>query len=434
MCEKTQVHNIADHQWQLPRREVLMGLLGSLGAATSLSSMRGAAAPSESAGERFWHLVKSQFPLRAGLSLMNAANLCPSPYKVLESVFSLTRDLDADASFQNREKFSRLVEASRRALADYLGASPDEIVIPRNTSEANNIVIGGLDLGEGDDVVLWDQNHPANNVAWDVRARRFGFSVRRVTTPTRADDPEELIAPFRKAHTKRTKVLSFSHVSNISGQRLPAKRLCELARQRDIMTLIDGAQTFGSAQVDVHDLGCDFYTGSAHKWLLGPKEVGVLYVRRERIADLWPSIVGAGWPVANDHDARKLETFGQRDDAAVAAVANAVDFHLAIGKAAVESRIQRLATTLKEQLREIPGVKLRSPMAAELSGGVVVFTIAGVDLQAAYQRLYTKYQIGCAMMGGRFRGIRLCPHIYNPMNEIHRAVAAVAELAKNGTG
>ena len=186
MCEKTPVHNIADHQWQLPRREVLMGLLGSLGAATSLSSMRGAAAPSESDGERFWHLVKSQFPLRAGLSLMNAANLCPSPYKVLESVFSLTRDLDADASFQNREKFSRLVEASRRALADYLGASPDEIVIPRNTSEANNIVIGGLDLGEGDDDVLWDQNHPANNVAWDVRARRFGFSVRRVTTPTRA--------------------------------------------------------------------------------------------------------------------------------------------------------------------------------------------------------------------------------------------------------
>jgi selenocysteine lyase/cysteine desulfurase len=420
--------------------------MGGVGAVAALSSTAGASplpnwaaeytalSSTDAGGEGFWELVKAQFPLRAGLILVNAANLCPAPYPVEETVFGLTRDVDADASFQNRKKFSDLQEDSRRALARYLGAGPEEIVITRNTTEGNNAVINGLDLGKGDEVVLWDQNHPTNGVAWDVRAERYGFLVKRVTTPVLAESPEELIRPFRRALSRTTKVLAFSHVSNVSGVGLPAKELCQMAREREILTLIDGAQTFGAFRVNLHAMGCDFYTGSAHKWFMGPKETGVLYVRRERIAGLWPSIVGAFWEDWREKGAQKFETFGQRDDARLAAVGKTVSFHQHIGEARVEQRVRELTLLLKNELRKIPGVKLYTPMAPELSGGVVVFSVPEVDPRRAFQYLYKRYRIGCAGIGGPFAGIRFCPHVYNLVEEMDKLVAAVADVSKNGVG
>jgi selenocysteine lyase/cysteine desulfurase len=438
------IENVPDGAWQLPRRDLLKCLLGGatavaapllLGPGTPVPSLARAAADlaaGNSSDERFWRVVQAQFPLRPGLAVMNAANLCPAPFPVIETVVGLTRDVDGDASFQNRAKFDGLAAASRRALAAYLGARPEEIAILRNTSEANNAVGNGLDLKPPDEVVLWDQNHPTNNVAWEVRARRHGFTVKRVHTPAQPHTPDDLIQPFREALTKHTKVLALTHVSNISGVALPVKELCRLARERGVRTLVDGAQTFGAMQVNLHDLGCDFYTGSAHKWLMGPKEAGVLFVRRERAAELWPSVIGPGWEGAQHQGARKFETLGQRDDAAVAAVAKAVEFHRTLGPARVEARLRELATTLKREIRKIPGAKLHTPLEPELSLGVVVFALPNVEARKAFQALYTQHQIAGAAMGGEFTGVRLCPHVYNPMADVERAVAAVADLAKRG--
>jgi isopenicillin-N epimerase len=210
------------------------GVLPALGFATerqkTLRARAAALSPGNAGDEAFWALVKDQFPLRPGLILMNAANLCPSPYSVAETVFAFTRDVDADASFQNRGKFNDLHDQALAALARYMGADADEVVITRNTSEGNNTVIAGLDLKPSDEVVLWDQNHPSNNVAWDVRAQRYGFTVKRVPTPARPQSPDDLLAPFAEALTTNTRVLAFSHVSNVSGVALPAKALCTLAR------------------------------------------------------------------------------------------------------------------------------------------------------------------------------------------------------------
>jgi len=199
-----------------------------------------------------------------------------------------------------------------------------------------------------------------------------------------------------------------------------------------ILTLIDGAQSFGSLRVDLHAIGCDFYTGSAHKWLMGPKEAGVFYVRRERIAQLWPLIVGSGWSEERQQDARKFESLGQRDDPTLAAVGRAVQFHQSIGVDRVEGRIRELAAALKTELESIPGVRLKTPREPEVSAGVVIFSIAGVTPSTAAKYLYSKYRIGGAGLEGKFSGVRLCPNIYNTMEEIDRAVAAVKELASKG--
>ena len=441
------IQNFPDDIRGLPRRQFMKHLFGGAAALAvspavsfgdnkltleDLKDSTGKLPSSDYNEEKYWKLVKEHFLIRKGLIMLNAANLCPSPYPVQQKVFHLTRDVDSDPSSINRRKFSGLREEARKALAQYLGASPDEIAITRNTSEGNNIVIGGLTFKPGDEVVIWDENHPTANIAWDVRGERYGFAVKRVKVPAKFKSGEELIEPFRNAITARTRVLCFSHVSNVSGVALPVKEICRMAQENGVLAHVDGAQTFGSQVVNLHDIGCDFYTGSSHKWFVGPKEVGVLYVKKERISDLWPSIVGVGYSNAKERGARKFETLGQRDDARIAAMATTVEFHNTIGKARVETRIRSLTQALKRKLQEkIPDVKFRTPLEPEFSGGVVIFSIPGIDLNKALNTFYKKYNIGCAVFGGDLGGIRFCPHIYNTGAEIDKAVHAVLDLIQS---
>lgn len=444
MHKDQNIQNFPEDVQGVPRRRFISQLIGGTAAAAVLP----AALLSEKRAEmteigrlssttkrfeideaRFWRLVKKQFLIREDLIMLNAANLCPSPYPVQQQVFDLTRDVDRDCSSINRAKFSKLQEKARAGLAAFLGADADEIAIVRNTSEGNNIVIGGLTFKTGDEVVIWDENHPTANVAWDVRAQRYGFKVKRVKAPEKFSNFEDLARPFLEAINDRTRLLSFSHVSNISGIALPVKDICKKARAKGVLTHVDGAQTFGSQVVDLHDLSCDFYTGSAHKWFCGPKEVGVLYVRKEKIEDLWPSIVGVGYPNAAKRGATKFETLGQRDDARVSAMGTTVDFHNTIGKTRIEARIKFMASFLKGKLKQqIPNIQFRTPLEPEMSGGVVIFSAPELDLDSVLNTLYHEHNIGCAVFGGISGGVRFCPHIYNTLDEIDRAASAVASL------
>jgi selenocysteine lyase/cysteine desulfurase len=423
------------------RRGFLKKLTGSAAALSLFPALklraRGAelaqAAASETASEEFWRLVKEQFIIKEGSIMMNAANLCPAPHTVIEQVCSFTRDEDSDVSFQNRAKFDALREQARKKIATYLGASEDEIAIVRNTSEGNNIIVGGLGLKAGDEVVILDQNHPTNNVAWDVRAARFGFAVKRVSVSSPPASQEEVLAAFHSALTAKTKVLAITDVSSTTGLRMPTRELCRMARERGIYVHVDGAQTFGVLEINLHDLGCDSFAASSHKWFMGPKEAGVLYVRRERIAEIWPAVVGVGWGdkvEAAARGARKFETLGQRNDATLAAMGAAVDFHNLIGPARVEARVRQLTTRLKEGLRKIPGANLLTSMSPELSAGVCVVRFDGIDHRKVYEALYAEYAIAGAAIGG----IRLSPHIYNTLEEVDRAAAAIAKLTQRVRG
>ncbi len=358
---------------------------------------------------------------------MNAANLAPAPRSVIERVMEITYDVDGDVSFQNRARLSGLQGNARSAIAEYLGAEPDEIALVRNTSEANNIVIGGLELGVGDEVLLFDQNHATNSVAWDVRGARYGFGVRRVGVPDGVDDPDEVRDAFLNALRPETRVLAFSDISNVSGLRLPVRDICGACRERGVYTHVDGAQSFGAVEVDLHELGCDSYASSSHKWFMGPKEGGVLYVRAERIPEIWPHIVGVGWGSDVEPSAagaRKFETLGQRNDATLVGMGAAVELHYSIGPDRIEARIHELASHLVEGLRGIRGLRLVTPAAQALRAGVVVARVETDAGRRVYERLYEEHGIAGAATGG----LRLCPHIYNTREDVERAVEAVARL------
>ena len=411
------------------RRQFLVGVSGGavlLPTALEASRFQTRPEPGGEHGESYWEEIRRQFSFRDERVPMNAANLCPSPRVVAEEVSALTHDIDRDCSSQNRRKFVTLQEASRAKVAATLGVSPDEIALVRNTSEANNIINNGIPLEAGDEVVVWDQNHPTNNIAWEVRAARFGFAVRRVATPMHPSGVDELAATFERVLTPQTRVLALTQVSNVSGIKLPVAELCEVAHRRGIHVHVDGAQSWGALDLDLRALGCDSFSASAHKWFLGPKEVGLLYVKLEHVGRLWPGVVAPSWgreiepsPIG----ARKFESMGQRDDAALAAIGTTDDFHARIGGGRIETRIVSLATRLKEGLHDV-GYTLLTPMAPEISAGVCIAGVAGSDRGAVVQGLYEEHGIAGAGTGG----LRLCPHLYNTVEHVERAVRGASAL------
>ena len=411
------------------RRLFLQRLAGSTAflpaAVASLAELRPALAATTGIESR-WGLVRQQFPFDESKVPMNAANLCPSPRAVTEQVVRFTNDIDHDCSFNNRGKFGKLLEESRRKVAEGIGADPDEVALVRNTSEANNVINNGLSLGKGDEVVIWEQNHPTNNVAWDVRSARRGFSVRRIAVPKQPENEQALVDAIEAALTDRTRVLSITHISNVSGIRLPVKAIGAVAKRRGVYYHVDGAQSWGAVALDVHDMGCDSYTASSHKWFCGPREVGLLYVKKNRIGELWPNIVAPSWGKKAETDlrgARKFESFGQRDDSRLAAVGTMADMHAMLGPAAVEARLYALVQTLKKGLRDA-GATLVTPMDEKVSGGVCIVEVPQKNRKDMVNAMYDKHGIAGSATGG----LRLCPHLYNTMEHVERAIAGVTDL------
>ncbi len=383
------------------------------------------------AGERFWDSVRQQFLLEPGLSVMNAANLCPSSAPVLESMYRNTRDMDRDPSMDNRVKMSEGKEATRRLLADFLRVTPEEIVITRNTSEANNLVSSGIDLEPGDEVVVFSDNHPSNLQAWQEKAKRFGFAVRTVQQVNPHPGLEYYVQAFTREMTPRTKVLALTHLTSTVGDMLPVKELCRISAERGILSLVDGAQTFGVMDVDLSVLQPDFYTASAHKWPCGPKEVGVLYINRRSHARIWGTIFSA-YPGAVGIS-KTFEGFGQRDEPAIIAFGEALKFQDQIGRKQIEARSRDLTQALIAGLKEIDGVKIWTHADPARSLAVVSFLPGSLDPRKLGEALYKNDRIGTMIRGGSDRsGLRLSPHIYNSMGEVERALDGLRRYMKTG--
>ncbi|HJR60478.1 MAG TPA: aminotransferase class V-fold PLP-dependent enzyme [Vicinamibacterales bacterium] len=383
------------------------------------------------AGESFWRAVRAQFVMPPGLAVINAANLCPAPAPVIETLRRETDHVDRDPSPQNRARLSQAREAARRALATFLRVTPEEIVITRNTSESNNLVSNGIDLKAGDEVVIFSDNHPSNNQAWLQKGKRFGFTVTVVEQKNPHPGADYYLDAFTRALTARVKVLAFTHLTNTVGDVFPAKALCAMARERGVLTLVDGAQTFGLMNVDLRDMDPDFYSGSAHKWPCGARECGVLFINARVHDRIWPASYSA-YPGAVGIS-RRMEAFGQRDEATMIAFAEALAFQERIGRQAIQQRSVALADQFVDGIRTLPGFKLFTSSDAARRGPVVTFEPGTLDRSKLVAALYDQHRIAVATGGGAGRaGVRVSPHIYNTTDEIDRLVRALAGYARKG--
>jgi len=383
----------------------------------------------QTSNEAYWTMVARQFPLEPGLVYMNAANVCPASRPVMDRHLELLHDFHRNPSFQNRDKYAAMEERVRAKIAALVRATPDEIAMVRNTSEGSNLVVRGLDLKAGDEVVITEHNHPSNNDSWKLRAKRDGIVVKAMPVSVPAKSPSDLLSSLESMLTPRTRVVAVTHVTNTAGLRFPVREAGEIARRRNVWFHLDGAQSFGAIDVDLRAIGCDSYSSSMHKWPMGPLEAGVLYVRAERQKELWPSIVTAGW---SDKllGARKYEVFGQRDNPRLASLEAALDFLSMIGMPKIEARVYELTGALKKAFAADPRLTLRTNVEPALSHGVVKVDMKSGKRKEAYDTLWTKHRMALALTGGGdSAGIRFSPHIYNTMAEIETAIAAVKSVA-----
>lgn len=399
-----------------------------------------------------WDAVRQSFDFArapAPRIPMNAANLAPALLAVRAAVGGAARRLDADASFQHRLLFlDTELHRVRKLLAAQLGlASGDDVALLRNTSEANSVVVNGHALQPDDEVLIWNENHHSNNRNWGYRRARTPFVLRVLRLPEQPGGVQEIVDRFVAALTPKTRIVSFTHISNISGTRLPAAEICRAihAQRPDIFIHVDGAQGWGAVALDLTHMDCDSYAASAHKWLCGPREIGLLYVRRGSAARLWPSTLGYD-PAFNFPEERLPETaqrfssLGQRNDALVPGLSTAIAFHQALGAARVEQRIAALALGLRQRLEAL-GARVIGPADPALTHGVVVAELGAADPVRVFRRLYEHHGIyGAFVHGNRIVGapenvdaaaaqlrLRLCPHIYNNEDDLDRAAAAVKD-------
>jgi len=380
--------------------------------------------------EFYWREVQGAFTLDRTLVNLNNGGVCPSPRVVHEA---LKRYLDISNQAPVYHLWQVLepnIEAVRRGLARAFGCEPDELAITRNASEALQIVQLGLDLAAGDEVVTTNQDYPRMLDTWDQRARRDGIRVVRLSIPVPATDMGELVSRFERAITPRTRVLHFCHVVNLTGQILPVRDLCRLARARGIRTIVDGAHAFAHFPFVQRDLECDCYGTSLHKWLLAPVGTGFLYVRRDLVPSIWPLTPANERLTAN---IRKFEEVGTHPAAMHNAIAEALVFHESLGADRKAERLRYLKARWAEPLRAHPRVRLHTSLDPAYSCGVGCVGIEGIDPGRITAHLWDRHRlIVTPIKHDEFEGVRVTPNVYTTLGEVDLFVEVMREVADKG--
>jgi isopenicillin-N epimerase len=385
--------------------------------------------PDEVARDEFyWREIQQAFTLDRTLINLNNGNSCPSP-RVVHEALKRYMDSSNQAPVYHRGLLEQNKETARRRLAMEFGCEIEELAITRNASEALQIAQNGIDLEPGDEVITTEQDYGRMLTTWDQRERRQKIKVTRLNfpVPTTGDD---LYQRFERAITPRTKVLHFCHITNLTGQLFPVQRLARMARQRGILTIVDGAHAIAHFPYKVRDLECDYYGTSLHKWLLAPHNTGFLFVRQEHIAKTWPLQAA---PTRRTNDIRKFEEVGTQSAAPIAAINEALAFHQAIGVERKSARLRYLTMRWADALKSNPRIKIHSNLEPGQTWGLAMVNIEGLEAAKVSRTLWDRYRIiANAIVRDDYQGLRITPNIYTTLEEIDTFVMAMNDVLKNG--
>lgn len=396
----------------------------------SITSLNQKYIEDESPDGVYWEALSKHFLFKDGLIMMNNGTVGPMPKPVFNSLMRYFR-VQVTNPFDVYNFIPRKKGEVRAKLAQFINASPDEVVITRNTTEGMNFVANGLDMKEGDEVLLSTMEHPGGTHPWRLKEKRYGITIKMVPIGLPPKGVDEIVSAFQKAISPRTKIISISHTVYISGLIAPLKELSQMAHERDVLVLADSAHGIGMLNLDMKELGIDFFATSPYKWLGAPTGVGLLYVRKEVQDKLWPTIASSGWDTSAS--ARKFETLGQRADALTLALGEALDFQNAIGKERIERRIKTLAGYLKRELGKIPGIRLHTSQDPYISGGLTAFSVEGVEPSKIVNYMREKYNIVVRTIGNKEKGtygVRVSTHIYVSLKHVDMFLEGMRHLVR----
>lgn len=411
-------------------RQALLGAAGA-GVAGRLGAAAAPALPDYDARqpEAFWSAVRALYPLDRDLIYFNTGGLGPAAAPVLAEAAEVTRRLQAKS-----EHGFELLAGARRPVADFLGADPAEIAFVRNATEGNAIVAAGLRLVPGDEVIHESHAHPGGSFPWLQQARLRGVVVKTFVPDTTSAAGN--VARIAALLTPRTRVVQVSHITAPTGIVLPVADIARLCRERRVWCHLDGAQSAGMVPFSLRAIGCDSYATSGHKWLGGPLETGILYVRRDRLDEVEPTLIGAH---AGEIDAAtgRLHLaesalryeYGTRNAAAALGLAEAVRLQELIGRERIAARGRELAERVRAGLARLAGVEILTPSAPGLSAAMVTFRTAPLPQDELFKRLLKEHGMRCRpVTEEKLNAVRVSLHVFNHPAQCDALVAAVAKI------
>ena len=403
-------------------------LLKTVEAATKTISQL---SPEEAASdEDYWSIIQKSFSVGRGIINLNNGGVSPSPRIVTEALIRYLWQQEDATAYTMWQILEPQSETIRTGLAKLFGCDREEIAITRNTSESLEILLMGMDLKSGDEILTTTQDYPRMLTTLRQREKREGVKLKLVQVPVPAKNLDEISTAFENGITNRTRLILIAHEINITGQITPVKAVCDMARAKGIETIVDGAHSFAQFDFKQKDIGCDYFGTSLHKWLYAPKGTGLLYVKRDKIEKLWPLMAAESKQAS---DIRKFEEIGTHSAAPKLAIGEALLFHNGIGGKRKEARLRYLSRYWMNQLKEVPKIRFNTSFDPNQSCAIANVHIEGTKPGDVAKYLFDKHHIFTVpIVHEEFQGIRITPNVYTTLEELDRFSEQMENIARHG--
>ena len=411
------------------RNAGLIGLGGMLNfdsLAELVRSVSGVHSTELARDEDFWDTIRKGYKLKPDYINLENGYYNFMPEQVLEKFIGHVREINYQGSYYMRTIQFDNKKAMAAKLAAVAGCSPEELIITRNTTESLDMIIGGLDWKPGDEAVMAEQDYGSMLEMFKQIFKRYGVINKVVSVPNIPQTDDEIVNLYASAITDKTKLLMVCHMINITGQILPVRKICDMAHARGVQVMVDGAHSFAHIKFSIPDLNCDYFGSSLHKWLSVPLGAGILYVKKERIGNVWPLIAEVE---RKPDDISRLNHTGTYPVHTDLAISDAIDFYNIIGVERKEARLRFIQNYWTSKVRDLTHVLVNTPADPSRSCGIANVGIRGMKPADMSDILFKKYKIyTVAIDGAGVHGCRITPNIYTTTSDLDVLVKALTEL------
>jgi len=377
--------------------------------------------------EDFWGWVRSSYSLSTNIINFNNGGVSPQP-KIVQEAHIRNYQLSNEApSYYMWRILDQGREALREKLADLAGVSPEEIAINRNSTEGLNTIIFGLDLKEGDEIVLSTFDYPNMINAWKQREKRDKIKLVWINIPQPLEDDAQIVKLYEDAITSRTKIVHITHMINWTGNMVPVRKIADMAHKKGCEVIVDGAHTFAHLDYKIEDTGADYFAASLHKWLCAPFGSGILYIKKDKIKNIW-ALLSAVDP--DGTDIKKFENLGTRSFASEMAIGTAIDFHNVIGAKRKEARLRYLKDYWTSKASKLPGARMATSLKPQYSCALANIGFENWQAQQVEAKLFEKHKIhSVSIIHEKVNGIRLTPNVYTSIRDLDILVKGLTEIS-----
>ena len=378
--------------------------------------------------EDYWQTIRNDYKLKPDYINLENGYYSIMSQPVLNGYLKDLQTINMEGSYYMRTVQYENKHRSKERLAKLLGCSGEELIITRNTTESLDTIISGIDWKSGDEAIMAEQDYGSMLDMFKQQANRFGMVNKLISLPLNPQNDDEIIKLYENAITSKTKLIMICHMINITGQILPVKKICDMAHSKGVEVMVDGAHAVSHIDFKISELNCDYYGSSLHKWLGVPLGVGILYVKKEKIKQIWPLFGEYGF---KEDEIRKLNHTGTFSVASDIAINHAIDYNNAMGIKRKEERLRFLQNYRTSRIKEIKNIQLNTPTDPQRSCGIANVGIKDLKPSELAKILLQKYKIWTvAIDTSNVHGVRITPHVYTTTNELDKFVKALKEIAK----